>query len=67
MAEARAQIALARTVLQQMQGEEAAQMSVMMDLLEGLLLRGEVDMAVQVEDVRVNGGPPAWLEDDGPR
>jgi hypothetical protein len=67
LAEARVQVALARTVLQQMEGEEAAQMSAMMDLLESLMLRGEVDLAVQVEEVQVNSGPPAWLEDDGAR
>jgi hypothetical protein len=67
METARAQISGARAALQQAEGEEAAQMLAMMDLFESLLLRGEVDMAVQVEEVQVNSGPPAWLEDDGSR
>ncbi|HEX5868772.1 MAG TPA: hypothetical protein VFY65_00080 [Longimicrobium sp.] len=59
---ARAEIAGVRATLEQAEGDEAAQTRAMMVLLEGLLLRGEVDMAVRVEDVRVNSGPPAWLE-----
>lgn len=61
--EAREQMALARAVLGAAEGDEGAQMRAMMDLFEGVLLRGEMDMAVQVEEVRVNSGPPAWLED----
>lgn len=61
--EAREQMALARAVLGAAEGEEGAQMRAMMDLYEGVLLRGEMDMAVKVEEVRVNSGPPAWLED----
>jgi hypothetical protein len=64
---ARAEIAGVRAALEQAEGDEAAQTRAMMELFEGLLLRGEVDLAVRVEDVRVNSGPPAWLEGDESR
>jgi hypothetical protein len=62
-----AEIAGVRTALGQAEGDEAAQTRAMMALFEGLALRGQVDMEVRVEDVRVNSGPPAWLEDDASR
>lgn len=63
----RAEMARARAELEGVEGAEAAQMRVMMGMMEDLLLRGEVELAVQVEDVRVNSGPPAWLESDEQR
>lgn len=62
---ARNQMALVRAALQGTEGEEAAQMSVMLELFASMLERGEMEMAVQVEDLQVNSGPPAWLEETG--
>jgi hypothetical protein len=61
----REDLATARAGLQELQGEEAEAARATLDLFEGLMLRGELDMQVTVEEVHVNTGPPAWTKETG--
>jgi hypothetical protein len=64
----RAQMTMGLTVLRaQMQGSdepEAREMLVMLDQFSAVLAGEELDIPMTVEDVVVNAGPPAWLEDE---
>jgi hypothetical protein len=42
---------------------EAREMLAMMELFSTLLSGGELDLPMAVEDVVVNAGPPAWLDE----
>lgn len=44
-------------------GEDGKQARAMTDLFESLLLRGEVDLPVTVQEVRLNSGPPGPVEE----
>lgn len=59
----REDLANARAALQEQEGEEREVGLATLDLFEGLLLRGDLDMPVTVEEVRLNTGPPAWMKD----
>jgi hypothetical protein len=51
--------------LAELEGEqfpEAGEVRMLMEVYARLLLEGEVDLPVTVEEVRVNSGPPEWLE-----
>lgn len=61
----REDIASARAALEALEGEEREVGRVTLDMFEGLLLRGELDMLVTVEEVRINTGAPEWSKDAG--
>ena len=58
----RAGIMAARAQLDQDQSEEGRQMAAMIDMFMGLLTEGHMEVDVEVEDVQVNAGPPAWFD-----
>lgn len=55
-------IQAARAELAEDDSEEGRQMATMMDMFVGLLTDGHMVMDVEVEDVQVNAGPPAWFD-----
>jgi hypothetical protein len=55
-------IAAARAEMAADDSDEARQTAALIDLFMGLFTEGHVQMDVQVEDVRVNTGPPDWFE-----
>lgn len=52
----------ARAELAQDTSEEGRQAAAMIELFVGLLTEGRMALDVEVSDVRVNQGPPAWFE-----
>lgn len=61
-AQARVGIAMARAQMQGSKEPEAREMLVMLDLFSSVLAGEEMDIPITVEDVRVNSGPPAWVD-----
>jgi hypothetical protein len=62
--QARMGIAMARSQLQNSDDPEAKEMLVMMDLFAAILNGDEMDIPMTVEEVRVNSGPPEWVEEN---
>lgn len=52
----------ARAELAQDQSEEGRQTAALIEMFIGLLTEGRMALDVQVDDVRVNQGPPSWFE-----
>lgn len=48
--------------LEAAQSPEAGEVRMLMEVYARLLLEGEMDLPITVEEVRVNSGPPEWLE-----
>lgn len=55
-------IQAARAELAQDDSDEARQAAAMIDMFIGLLTDGRMAVDVEVEDVQVNAGPPAWFD-----
>jgi hypothetical protein len=55
-------IQAARAELAQDDSEEGRQAAAMIDMFIGLLTDGHMAVDVEVEDVQVNTGPPAWFD-----
>ncbi|HEX2078681.1 MAG TPA: hypothetical protein VHG08_13255 [Longimicrobium sp.] len=52
----------ARRELESESSEEAHEMRTVLEVYGRLLLEGEVDLPITVEEVHVNSGPPEWLK-----
>lgn len=55
-------LAQARAQVSELQGPQGDEARVTLDLFGSLAVRGEMEVEIRVEDVRVNPGPPDWFE-----